>query len=32
MQTLKAFFIWLVFAEKQGEWQRSEWICRNRME
>jgi hypothetical protein len=32
MQNLKSFFIWLVFAEKQGEWQRSEWICRKHLE
>lgn len=32
MQTLKVVLIWLIFAEKQGEWQRSEWICRNPIE
>lgn len=32
MQSLKTFFIWLVFAEKQDEWQRSEWVCRKHLE
>jgi hypothetical protein len=24
---MSGFFIWMVFAEKPGEWQRREWVC-----
>jgi hypothetical protein len=30
MRTLLEWAIWLIFAERPGEWDRKEWVCRIR--
>jgi hypothetical protein len=29
MKKLSEWFVWLVFAERPGEWGRKEWVCKS---